>query len=105
MTAGHGVVCILLGLVVLKCWLCALGVLVMPSVFDKLHYLAPVSLIDSVLLVPAMVIEKGFSADTGKVLLIMLLLLVSNPILTYATARATVIRESRHTNEQPEREA
>jgi multisubunit Na+/H+ antiporter MnhG subunit len=102
---GHVVMAVLLGLVVLTCWLCSLGVLVMHGVFDKLHFLSPASLIGGALLLPAMLIEKGFSADTGKVLIIVVLLWVSNPILTYASARATLIRKSRRTNEIPERKS
>jgi multisubunit Na+/H+ antiporter MnhG subunit len=105
MTFGHVVVAILLGLTVLTCWLCALGILIMHGAFDKLHYLSPASLIGGFFLLIAMLVEKGLSADMGKVLLIVVLLWVSNPILTYASARATMTRKSRRTNEQPEREA
>jgi hypothetical protein len=105
MTAGHVALSILLGLIVLMCWLCGLGVVVMRGAFDKLHYLAPASLIGGGLLLVAMLIEKGLSTDTGKVLLIVMLLWAGNTILTYATARAEVIRTSRRTNEKLEREA
>jgi multisubunit Na+/H+ antiporter MnhG subunit len=96
-------VAILLGLSVLTCWLCAAGVLAMKGLFDKLHYLSPASLLGGVLLLAAMLVHKGISAETGKVSVIVALLWVSNPILTYATARAAAIRESRKTTEGADR--
>lgn len=104
MTTGQISIAILLGLAVLTCWLCALGVLVMHGVFDKLHYLSPASLVAGALLLAAVAIERGFSPDTGKVLLTVGLLWVSNPILTFATARAAFVRNSRQMNTEPEKD-
>ena len=104
MTAGHVIVVILLALAVLTCWLCALGILIMHGVFDKLHYLSPASLIGGAFLLAAVTVQRGFSSDTEKTVLIVLLLWLSNPVLTFATAQAAIIRKSRRTNEQSERE-
>ncbi len=104
MTVAQGVIGALLALTVLICWLCALGVLIMHGTFDKLHYLSPTSLLGGMLLLIAMLVEKGLSSETAKVLLIIALLWVSNPILTFATARATFIRDSREMNVEPEKE-
>jgi multicomponent Na+:H+ antiporter subunit G len=94
---------ILLGVGVVVCWLCAGGVLVMPTVYDKLHYLSPASLVGGAAVLVAMFVHSGLSTETGKVCLIILLLWVSNPLLTYATARAALARESRRTHAEPEK--
>jgi multicomponent Na+:H+ antiporter subunit G len=88
------IVGILLAGCVLLCWLCALGVALMPTAYDKLHYIAPAGLLGGAAVLIAMLVHSGFTADTGKVLLIVLLLWLSNPVLTYATARAIITRES-----------
>ena len=93
---------ILLAVCVLVCWLCAVGVLVMPTVYDKLHYISPPSLLGGAAVLAAVFAHSGLSSETGKVFLIVLLLWVSNPILTYATARAALARQSRRTNAEPE---
>jgi multicomponent Na+:H+ antiporter subunit G len=92
------VVAILLALSVLLCWLCALGVAVMPTAYDKLHYIAPAGLLGGAGVLLAMLIHSGFTTETGKVFLIVLLLWLSNPVLTYATARATITRQSHPTD-------
>jgi multicomponent Na+:H+ antiporter subunit G len=102
MTAAQVVVAILLAISVLLCWLCALGVAVMPTAYDKLHYIAPAGLLGGAGVLLAMLIHSGFTTETGKVFLIVLLLWVSNPVLTYATARAALTRQSRRTNAQPD---
>ncbi len=66
---------------------CCVGVLVMRGVYDKLHYTAPATTL-------------GAFAITGAVLLrfsivqylITLALLITNPVLTHAIARAARIR-------------
>ena len=96
------VVAILLAVSVLLCWLCALGVVVMPTAYDKLHYIAPAGLLGGAAVWLAVLIDSGFSSDTGKVFLIVLLLWLSNPVLTYATARAVYTRQARRSAPPPE---
>ncbi len=95
MTAAQVAVAVFLAVSVLLCWLCALGVALMPTAYDKLHYIAPAGLLGGAGVLLAMLIHSGFTTETGKVFLIVLLLWLSNPVLTYATARATATRESR----------
>ncbi len=94
MTMAQVVVTILLAVTVLLCWLCALGVAIMPTAYDKLHYIAPAGLLGGAAVLIAMLVHSGFTTETGKVFLIVLLLWLSNPVLTYATARAIITRES-----------
>jgi len=96
-------VAILLAVSVLLCWLCALGVAVMRTAYDKLHFIAPAGLLGGAAVGLALFIDSGFTTDSGKVFLIVLLLWLSNPVLTYATARAAFTRETRRSESEPER--
>lgn len=72
--------------------LTSLGVLVCRDVFDQIHYLAPGSLVGSIAICAAVLLHGGFSQAGSKSILIALLLLLSNPVLSHATARAARIR-------------
>ncbi|MGE5294406.1 MAG: cation:proton antiporter [Solirubrobacterales bacterium] len=97
-------VAIILAAGVLLCWLCALGVVVMPTVYDKLHYVAPAGLLGSLAVLVAVILHRGLSTEAGKVFVIVVLLWLSNPVLTYATARAADTRESRRSGPESEKQ-
>jgi multicomponent Na+:H+ antiporter subunit G len=69
------------------------GVLVMRDAYDRLHYTAPATTIAPIAIAAAIVLEESFSAAGVKALLVALVLLVTNPVLTHATARAARIRK------------
>jgi monovalent cation/proton antiporter MnhG/PhaG subunit len=69
------------------------GVLVMRDAYDRLHYTAPATTIAPLAIATAIVLEEGLSAAGIKALLVALALLVTNPVLTHATARAARIRQ------------
>jgi multicomponent Na+:H+ antiporter subunit G len=71
---------------------CCVGVLVMRDAYDRLHYTAPATTIAPLAIAAAIVLEEGLSAAGVKALLVALALLVTNPVLTHATARAARIR-------------
>ncbi|HLH30952.1 MAG TPA: monovalent cation/H(+) antiporter subunit G [Terriglobia bacterium] len=73
-----------------------LGLLVMEDLNEKLHYLAPPATWSVALITAAIVLEEGASEATVKAILCALILLVTNPVLTHATARAARIREFGH---------
>jgi multicomponent Na+:H+ antiporter subunit G len=70
----------------------SIGLLVSRDVFDQIHYLAPGSLIGSISISGAVLLHGGFSQAGAKSVLIALLLVLSNPVLSHATARAHRIR-------------
>lgn len=75
--------------------LCAIGVLVMDDPFDRLHFTGPAGL--GVLAVAAAILVKeGLSVAGVKSLLVAVLIIVSSPVLTHATARAARIRQFGH---------
>ncbi|HEX4227478.1 MAG TPA: monovalent cation/H(+) antiporter subunit G [Bryobacteraceae bacterium] len=84
--------CVLLTIGVLGFVFTSVGVLLSGDVFDRIHYLAPGSLVGSVAIAAAVVVDNGFSQASMKAILIAILLLVSNPVLSHATARAARIR-------------
>jgi multicomponent Na+:H+ antiporter subunit G len=69
------------------------GVLVMRDAYDRLHYTAPATTIAPLAIAAAIVLEESFSAAGIKAVLVAVVLLVTNPVLTHATARAARIRE------------
>jgi multicomponent Na+:H+ antiporter subunit G len=84
---------ILLWAGILGALLCCLGVLAVRGVYDRLHYLSAVTTVPAVLIVAAVVIEAGLSADAVKAVLIGVILLLTGPVLTHAIARSARIRQ------------
>jgi monovalent cation/proton antiporter MnhG/PhaG subunit len=72
---------------------CAVGVLVMRNAYDRLHYTAPASTLGPLAFAAAIVLRESFSQAGIKALLVAVALLITNPLLTHATARAARIRE------------
>jgi multicomponent Na+:H+ antiporter subunit G len=73
--------------------LSCLGVLVMRDAYDRLHYTGPAAVVAPVAIAAAVVLEERLSAAGIKSLLVALVLVITNPVLGHATARAARIRE------------
>lgn len=69
-----------------------LGVLVMRTTYDRLHYLGPATL-GGVLIAGAVWAREGPSGIALKATLLAAFLLVASPALAHATARASRISE------------
>jgi monovalent cation/proton antiporter MnhG/PhaG subunit len=82
---------------------CCVGVLVMRDLYDKLHYTAPATTIGSLAIAAAVVVQESFSQAGIKAILVFLILLVTNPVLSHATARAARVRELGHWEPRPRR--
>ena len=76
--------------------LCALGLITVSDSFDRLHFLSPASSIGAVLVAAAIVVEEALSTSGVKAILTVGLLLLTNPILGHATARAARVRQYGH---------
>lgn len=72
---------------------CCVGLIVVRDAFDRLHYLGPASTVGPLAIAAAVLVEESFSQAGVKSLLVALLLLLTGPILTHATARAMRIHE------------
>ncbi|HEX6675806.1 MAG TPA: monovalent cation/H(+) antiporter subunit G [Actinomycetes bacterium] len=93
MTARQVAVAVLLTLGVGVELVCCVGVLVMRDAYDKLHYTAPATTVGSLAVAAAVVVSESFSQVGIKALLVFVALLVTNPVLTHATARAARVRQ------------
>jgi multicomponent Na+:H+ antiporter subunit G len=81
---------------------CCVGVLAMRDAYDKLHYTAPATTVGALAIALAVVVQESFSQAGVKALLIFLALLVTNPVLTHATARAARVRQLGSWSARPE---
>lgn len=87
---------ILLGSVVLLCWLGVLGMWRMREPMQALHYLSLPATGGSVFLTIAVFVAQGPGQAAWKAALIALVLLAANSVVTHATARAFRSRELGH---------
>lgn len=76
----------------LTCY-CCVATLLMPSSFERLHFMAPVAALAPLLLAGAVALTTGLGQGVVKLLLAMLLLVLTNSVLSHATARAARIRQ------------
>lgn len=82
----------LLAAVVAVQLVCAVSLLVLRDPFDRLHMVGPVSVLATIALVVAAVIGSASSTHTAKVVVVGLLLWVTSPFSSRATARALRVR-------------
>ena len=67
---------------------CTAGVVVMRTVFDRLHYLAAASSVPPFLFLSALLVREGLSGVGLQAIAAIGLLFLANPVLVHATARA-----------------
>ncbi len=72
--------------------ICCIGVLAVRDAFDRLHFVTPANTLSTALIALAVALGKGFSNMTLKTILLLVMMMISGPILTHATARALRIR-------------
>ena len=71
----------------------ALGVLVMPGAYAKLHFVAPASVVAPVLVALAVFAQEGLDENTGETVVAVLFMLFAAPFLSHATIRAIRVRQ------------
>jgi multicomponent Na+:H+ antiporter subunit G len=74
---------------------CAVGMLLMRNALDRLHFLGPATIVGPLLVALAVWLRHGIDQAGLKAGLVLVLLVVSGPILSYVTARAVVERGQR----------
>jgi multisubunit Na+/H+ antiporter MnhG subunit len=87
------VVAVLLGVAGVSVVISCLGVLVMRDPLDRLHFTAPAGVLAPVAVAAAVLVEEPLSSAGIKAVIVALLLIVTTPVLSHATARAARIRE------------
>jgi multisubunit Na+/H+ antiporter MnhG subunit len=90
---------ILLALAVLTVWVSSVGLARSQNAYARLHFLGPVTFLSPLLIAAATLLERGFSQQGNKALLVAVLLLVYSPVVTHATARA-VLRKTQAGQEE-----
>ena len=83
---------ILLGLAVLVVLASSVGIMVMPDVYQKLHFVTPAALVAPVLVGIAVLLQSGWSARSAQTWLALLFVIIASPVLSHATIRAARIR-------------
>ena len=79
----------------------AVGMLAMRDFYQRLHFLGPPSSLSIFLVAAAIVIREGASQATTKAILSAVALVLINPVVTHAMARASRIRAYGHWVAQP----
>jgi len=98
---SEAVVGVLLAVGVLSFAFTSLGLLFSRDLYDQIHYLAPGSIVGSIAFVAAVLVHEGLSQSGAKAILIAILLLLSNPVLSHAMARAGRIRRNQQVDPKP----
>ena len=80
--------CLLLGGVL--CITGGVGLLRMPDFFSRVHAAGVTETLAAPLLLIGLMLQMELSLDTAKVIMIMLLVLATNPTATHAMAKATL---------------
>lgn len=68
--------------------LCAVGVLVMRTTYDRLHYSAAATTVGPLLILAALLVREGFGQFGLDGIAAVALLLLAGPLVVHATARA-----------------
>lgn len=90
---AHLAILVLLGIGAAAIWIGVLGVLLMPGVYDRLHFMGVAGTLGVVSITAAVLVQERLHAPGIKTLLVATILLVMNPVLTHATARAARNRQ------------
>jgi monovalent cation/proton antiporter MnhG/PhaG subunit len=87
--SANAAVDVLLALGVSLELLCVLGVVIMRTTFDRLHYAAAGSTVPAFLVLAAVLVREHLSAGGLQAIAAVALLFLLNPVLVVTTARAT----------------
>ncbi|MBV8884099.1 MAG: monovalent cation/H(+) antiporter subunit G [Chroococcidiopsidaceae cyanobacterium CP_BM_RX_35] len=81
----------------------SLAILVMSQIYTRLHYLGLASVLGAVSIAVAVAVQEGVSQAGIKALLTGVVVAITSPVLTHATARSARIREFGHPEMRPDR--
>jgi multisubunit Na+/H+ antiporter MnhG subunit len=84
---------VLLGVAVLVVLAASAGILAMRDVYQKLHYVTPVTVVAPVIVGLAVLAQSGFTENTVETWLAVAFMVAAGPFLSHATIRAARIRE------------
>lgn len=84
----NAVVDVLLGLAVAAELVCVLGVVVMRTTFDRLHYVGAGSTLGPLLVLAAFLVREGVSSQGLQTIAAVGILCLASPVVVHAIARA-----------------
>lgn len=84
---------ILLIFALVVCALSCLGLVIMKGFYNKLHFLAPPAILGTAAIALAVLAKEGLNSSAIKAGLVLLVMALSNPVLTFAAARANHVRK------------
>lgn len=90
------VAAVLVGIAVALALACSVGIAVMRSALERLHFSAPVTSLSVALIACAVWIDDPNWEARLKIVLIAVIMFLMNAILSHATARAIRIRDDKH---------
>ena len=90
MSAREVVEATLLAMAVLTVVVSSIGIVRSQNAYARLHFIGPVTFLTPMLIAIATLIERGFSQQGNKAMIVAVLLLVYSPVVTHATARAAL---------------
>lgn len=93
MTIREGVIAGLLVVSIGLTLVCSLGLVVMRTPYERLHFVTPPASIGALCLALAIVVDGRSAGASAKALAMAVLMLVSNGVVSHVTARAARIRE------------
>ena len=93
MNAANWAIHVLLWAAVIFCWIGAIGLVAARSALDKLHFTSFVGSLGIPAGCIAVMIQHGASDVTVKALLIAVFSILTNAVLTHATARAVRVAQ------------
>ena len=79
-------ICLLLGAILVLTG--AVGLLRLPNFYTRLHAASVTESLAATLLVIGIMLDTGWSIDTVKLLLVILIMIIANPTITHALCRA-----------------
>ncbi len=72
---------------------CCLGLLLSRNVYARIHFMGPATIVAPVCIAVAVLIAEGLGQASIKAMIIALILIVTSPILSHATARMAYAAE------------
>jgi multisubunit Na+/H+ antiporter MnhG subunit len=91
--SGQVVADVLLAMAVLIVAASALGVLVMPDAYAKVHYVTPAAVVAPALVALAILAQEGLDENSGETCVALLFMVAAGPFLSHATLRAIRVRQ------------
>lgn len=79
-------ICLLLGAILVLTG--AVGLLRLPNFYTRLHAASVTESLAATLLIIGIMLDTGWTLDTAKLMLVILIMIIANPTITHALCRA-----------------